>query len=129
MFSVNRSQENKDDLYSNLVFFLLGEDFDHSQHICGFRFISPKNSQSFFRVEIWVDFPDEKLDMLKHYQHLLTELFKTLNFDSKSVKFLNNRSDKKEGDKEAGKGEKENGKMQKEEGKGEAKDESLREAK
>ena len=96
VFSVGRSQENKDELYSNLVFYLLGEDFPHSEHINGFRFISPKNSQSFYRVEIWVAFNDGDMQLLKHYQNLLTDLFKTLSFDSRSVRFLNNRTDPKE---------------------------------
>jgi hypothetical protein len=74
------------------VFYLLGEDFNYSEHINGFRFISPKNNQSFYRVEIWVDFADENTEILVHFQTLLTELFKTLNFDSKSVRFLNNKS-------------------------------------
>jgi hypothetical protein len=74
------------------VFYLLGEDFDHSQHINGFRFISPKNAQAFYRVEIWVDFDGENTEVLKHFEKLLTELFRNLNFDSKSVKFLNNKS-------------------------------------
>lgn len=81
------------------MFFLLGEDFDHSEHICGFRFISPKNNQSFYRVEIWVDFNTDNMDLLKHYQTLLTDLFKTLNFDSKSVRFLNNKVESQEGNK------------------------------
>lgn len=100
VFSVNRTQENKDELYSNLVFYLLGEDFAHSEHINGFRFISPKNSQSFYRVEIWVDFSDADMELLKHFQDLLTGLFKALNFDSKSVRFLNNTSEQKEVPKE-----------------------------
>lgn len=78
----------------------MGEDFNHSEHINGFRFISPKNAQSFYRVEIWVDFADENMDLLKHFQTLLTELFKTLNYDSKSVRFLNNKVEPKEGAKE-----------------------------
>jgi hypothetical protein len=72
--------------------------------VCGFRFISPKNNQSFYRVEIWVDFCDENMELLKHYQQLLTDLFKTLAFDSKSVRYLNNRAGdqpSKEGAKEA----------------------------
>lgn len=90
MFPVNRTQDNKDELYCNLVFYLLGEDFAHSEHINGFRFISPKNSQSFYRVEIWVDFSEADMELLKHFQALLTELFRALHFDSKSVRFLNN---------------------------------------
>jgi phosphoribosyl 1,2-cyclic phosphodiesterase len=74
----------------------MGEDFSHSEHINGFRFISPKNNQSFYRVEIWVDFADDNMELLKHFQQLLTELFKTLNFDSKSVRFLNNKTEQKE---------------------------------
>jgi hypothetical protein len=73
----------------------MGEDFNHSEHINGFRFISPKNSQSFYRVEIWVDFDDENMDLLKHFQTLLTDLFKNLNYDSKAVRFLNNKMETK----------------------------------
>lgn len=100
VFSVNRTQDNKDELYSNLVFYLLGEDFAHSEHINGFRFISPKNSESFYRVEIWVDFNNTDMELLKHFQALLTDLFKMLHFDSKSVRFLNNASEQKEAAKE-----------------------------
>ena len=96
VFPVPKSQENKDELYQQLVFFLLGEDFPDSEHVCGFRFISPKNSQAHYRVEIWVDFNTDSLDLLKLYQELLTNLFKELNFDSKSVKFLNNLTEPKE---------------------------------
>lgn len=92
-----KAQENKDELYQQLVFYLIGEDFEHSGHICGFRFISPKNGQAHYRVEIWVDFNSDSLDLLKHYQELLTDLFKALSFDSKSVKYLNNFSEPKEG--------------------------------
>lgn len=50
MFPVGKEQANKDEIYTNLVFYLLGEDFDFSEHINGFRFISPKNMQTFYRV-------------------------------------------------------------------------------
>lgn len=33
------------------------------------------------------------MEVLTHYQTLLTNLFKSLNYDSKSVKFLNNKTD------------------------------------
>ena len=100
VFPVNKNQENKDDIYTNLVFYLLGEDFNHSERINGFRFISPKNAQSYYRVEIWVDFDDKDMEILRHFEKLLTELFKNLNFDSRSVKFLNNRADPAPKDKE-----------------------------
>lgn len=76
-----------------MVLFLLGENFDHCEHINGFRFISPKSLQTFYRVEIWVDFNEHNMEVLTHYQTLLTNLFKSLNYDSKSVKFLNNKTD------------------------------------
>jgi hypothetical protein len=95
VFPVNKNQDNKEDIYSNIVFYLLGEDFDHSEHINGFRFISPKNAGSWFRVEIWVDFADDNMEVLKHFQELLTSLFKELHFDSKAVRFLNNRTEPK----------------------------------
>lgn len=90
---MGKEQPNKDEIYTNLVFYLLGEDFNFSEHINGFRFISPKNSQTFYRVEIWVDFDKENTEVLTHFQGLLTTLFQSLNFDSKSVHFLNNRSE------------------------------------
>jgi hypothetical protein len=93
IFSVNKTQENKDEIYTNLVFYLLGESFDHCEHINGFRFISAKSAQTFYRVEIWVDFNDQNILVLTHYQVLLTHLFKSLNYDSKSVKFLNNKTE------------------------------------
>ena len=96
VFPVNKDVTNKDDIYSNLVFYLLGEDFNHSVHINGFRFISPKNSQSFYRVEIWVDFDKENTEVLTHFQTLLTSLFQSLSFDSRSVRFLNNKQEAKE---------------------------------
>jgi hypothetical protein len=96
VFPVNKDVTNKDDIYSNLVFYLLGEDFNHSEHINGFRFISPKNSQSFYRVEIWVDFDKENTEVLTHFQTLLTSLFQSLSFDSRSVRFLNNKQESKE---------------------------------
>jgi hypothetical protein len=90
---VNKDQDNKDEIYTNLVLYLMGEDFNFSEHINGFRFISPKNSQSYYRVEIWVDFDKDNTQVLTHFQGLLTTLFQSLNFDSKSVRFLNNRSE------------------------------------
>jgi len=45
----------------------MGEDFDHSERINGFRFISPKTSQSFYRVEIWVNFDEDNTEVLKHF--------------------------------------------------------------
>lgn len=72
----------------------MGENFDHSEKINGFRFISPKSAQTYYRVEIWVNFNDDSMDILKHYQTILTDLFKELNYDSKEVKFLNNKQEK-----------------------------------
>jgi hypothetical protein len=96
VFPVGKEQANKDEIYTNLVFYLLGEDFNFSEHINGFRFISPKNSQSFYRVEIWVDFDKENTEVLTHFQTLLTSLFQSLSFDSRSVRFLNNKQEAKE---------------------------------
>jgi hypothetical protein len=93
VFPVGKEQANKDEIYTNLVFYLMGEDFNFSEHINGFRFISPKNVQTFYRVEIWVDFDRENTEVLTHFQTLLTTLFQSLNFDSKSVHFLNNRAE------------------------------------
>ncbi len=40
-----------------------------------------------------MDFDKENTEVLTHFQELLTALFQSLNFDSKSVHFLNNRSE------------------------------------
>jgi len=50
VFPVNKPQDNKDEIYTNLVFHLMGEDYKHSEHINGFRFTSPKNSNIHYRV-------------------------------------------------------------------------------
>ena len=74
----------------------MGEGFDRAEHINGFRFISPKTEQSFYRVEIWVDFNDSDIDTVSVFSSLLTELFNTLNFDFKIVRFLNNKVEPKQ---------------------------------
>ena len=40
-----------------------------------------------------MDFDKENTEVLTHFQELLTALFQSLNFDSKSVHVLNNRSE------------------------------------
>jgi hypothetical protein len=40
-----------------------------------------------------VDFDSNNMEVLQHFQDLLTNLFKNLNFDSKSVRFMNNKTE------------------------------------
>ena len=53
------------------MFYLMGEGFDKAEHINGFRFTSPKTAQSFYRVEIWVDFNDSDQATLEIFSKLL----------------------------------------------------------
>lgn len=43
-------------LWQNLVFGLIGEDFDYSEHICGFRYKYQSNKTA-LRVEVWIKTP------------------------------------------------------------------------
>lgn len=50
IFQVSKSQPNKEEIYQQLTFFFLGEDFDRSDKVNGFRFISSKvNNPSSYR--------------------------------------------------------------------------------
>jgi hypothetical protein len=74
---VHKNQQNKEQIYEQLTFFFLGENFDLSEKVNGFRFITTKvNNPSSYRIEIWVNFDEADTESLTHYQQILTELFK-----------------------------------------------------
>lgn len=81
IFQVPKNQPNKKELYERITFFLIGAAFEGSEHVNGFRFISSKNPNEYsFRIEIWVDFNEADTESIKHYQQILTALFKELAF-------------------------------------------------
>ena len=60
---------------------MLGADFDGSDKINGFRYVSSKpNNPSCFRVEIWVNFDESDTDSIAIFQNILTDLFNQLEF-------------------------------------------------
>lgn len=66
----------------------MGENFDRSDKVNGFRFITSKvNNPASYRIEIWVNFDESDIDSIKHYQQILTELFKQLSFEVKEIRF------------------------------------------
>ena len=84
IFQVLKTQGNKEQIYQELVFFFLGENFDRSDKVNGFRFITSKvNNPSSYRIEIWVNFDESDTDSLVIFQDVLTDLFKQLNFELK----------------------------------------------
>lgn len=86
--------ENREEIYRSLVFYLIGENYDHSEKINGFRFICTKNpNQAIYRVEIWVGFDNGDTENLTHFQSLVTKLFQDLSLDTKQVRFMNNRKE------------------------------------
>ena len=57
-----KSLPNKKEVYESLTFFFIGEDFEHSDKINGFRFVSSKNpAKVCYRIEIWVSFNESDL--------------------------------------------------------------------
>jgi translation initiation factor 4E len=125
IFQVPRAQPNKHEIYERLTFFFIGEDFEHSEKVNGFRFISSKNPKSVsFRIEIWCNFDESDTDSILHYQNVLSALFKELAFEIKSISFKQMKDEgKKEPRQEESKGD------HKGEHKGEAKAEPKTESK
>lgn len=67
VFQVDKDQENFEDIYQALMFYLIGENFQGHDRINGFRFVSAKSNISstfFFRVEIWVNFDNQQTEYL-----------------------------------------------------------------
>ena len=76
IFQVDKDQENYQDIYDALFFYLVGEDFEGHERINGFRFISAKSSTNnnfLFRVEIWVNFDNEQTDSLTLFRNSFHE--------------------------------------------------------
>jgi hypothetical protein len=40
-----------------------------------------------YRIEIWVNFDESDTESIVHYQAILSELFKSLNFEVKEIRF------------------------------------------
>ena len=84
IFQVPKTQPNKEKIYEQLTFFFLGESYDRSEKVNGFRFISTKvNNPSSYRVEIWVNFDESDIESITSFQDVLTDMFKQLNFELK----------------------------------------------
>ena len=88
IFQVPKAQPNKKEIYENFTFKFIGGQFDHSEKVNGFRFISSKmpNVVS-YRIEIWVNFDESDTESITHYQSVLSELFKSLNFEVREIRF------------------------------------------
>ena len=83
-----KSQPNKKEIYENFTFKFIGEAFERSEKVNGFRFISSKVPNSFsYRIEIWVNFDELDTESITHYQQVLSELFKSLNFEVREIRF------------------------------------------
>lgn len=72
-----KTQTNKEDIYEQLTFFFLGQSFDRSDKVNGFRFVTSKvNNPSSYRIEIWVNFDESDMDNIIFFQEIFTDLFK-----------------------------------------------------
>ena len=88
IFEVPKALPNKKEVYESFTFFFLGEDFEHSDKINGFRFVSSKNpGKVCYRIEIWVNFNESDLESLEHYQKLLSHLLAKLEFKVERIQF------------------------------------------
>lgn len=102
IFQVAKTQPNKEDIYEQLTFFFIGENFDRSDKVNGFRFISSKvNNPASYRIEIWVNFDESDIDSIAVYQDVLTDLFKQLNFELKEKIQFKQMKDEGNKDKES----------------------------
>jgi len=54
----------------------MGENFEMSEKLNGFRFISSKNPSSVsFRAEIWFDFNNDDTETLSKYKDIFEAMF------------------------------------------------------
>jgi hypothetical protein len=85
---VPKSQPNKKEIYESFTFKFIGEAFEKGEKVNGFRFISSKVPNTFsYRIEIWVNFDGTDTESITHYQTVLSELLKSLNFEVREIKF------------------------------------------
>lgn len=107
VFQVAKSDKSNE-IYTNLVYYLIGEQFDMSERLNGFRFISSKSPSTVsFRAEIWFDFNNDDTDTLEKYKDIFEKIFNEVGYEysTKAVKFINMKGDeKKESKKEDGEG-------------------------
>jgi len=90
--------DKSNEIYTNLVYYLLGEQFDMSERLNGFRFISSKSPSSVsFRAEIWFDFNNDDTDTLMKYKDIFEKIFNEVGYEysTKAVKFINMKGDEK----------------------------------
>ncbi len=76
----------------------MGENFEMSERLNGFRFISSKTPSSVsFRAEIWFDFSHDDTETLSKYKDVFEAMFKEVGYEhmSKTVKFINMKGDEK----------------------------------
>lgn len=70
----------------------MGEDFEMSERLNGFRFISSKTPSTVsFRAEIWFDFNNEDTETLSKYKDIFEKMFTEVGYEhaAKTVKFIN----------------------------------------
>jgi hypothetical protein len=97
VFQVAKSDKSND-IYTNLIFYLIGEKFEMSERLNGFRFISSKSPSSVsFRAEIWFDFNNDDIETLTKYKDIFEKIFNEVGYEysAKSVKFINMKGDEK----------------------------------
>lgn len=97
MFQVPKS-EKSNEIYEGFIFYLMGENFEMSEKLNGFRFISSKTPSTVsFRAEIWFDFNNDDTETLLKYKDIFEALFAEVGYEhsSKTVKFINMKGEEK----------------------------------
>lgn len=76
----------------------MGENFELSEKLNGFRFISSKTPTTVsFRAEIWFDFNNDDTETLTKYKDIFEAMFAEVGYEhsAKTVRFTNMKGDEK----------------------------------
>ncbi len=76
----------------------MGENFELSEKLNGFRFISSKTPTTIsFRAEVWFDFNNSDLEILQAYQKIFQTMFEEIGYEHgfSQVNFVNMKGDEK----------------------------------
>lgn len=77
---------------------MMGENFEMSERLNGFRFISSKTPTTVsFRAEIWFDFSNEDTETLSKYKDIFEAMFNEVGYEHavKTIKFINMKGEDK----------------------------------
>jgi len=102
LYQIKRpTRKEINDLWYNIIYELIGETWDGSEHICGLRILNKIKGEMFVKIELWVDFHDKNSEKQFESKEQQKKVFDSLkasyianlkeslgkNIDSDEVKF------------------------------------------